>query len=354
MSHPGARAAAALCGVLMTTGAWAVPAPATAPDTGGDKFPMTGGSLTIRAVQGTPGGPPIGAAGVEVRLYHRGALVDTIETRLDEHGVVVLEDLPLAMQVQPVARVAYKDLTYQQAGAVLDAADPQVLEVVCYEPTEEAPPWTVRMWHVVLERSPEGLAVREVLVVDNPADRTWIGVPGPNGRRVTTSFGLHGEAADASLGRGFHGWCCTTLSEGRLINHLALMPQTTEFSFRYVVPPADDGAIVLDVTAPAPVDHLMVLVPAEIPVEYAAGLEFTGTQRLGSGTLQGYAASGLHRGQVASVSLAGLVGTEAASAGRTGGLARIVAAAGGGLLLVLAVVVIFLRTSRPAAEAWPR
>ncbi|MHC4413770.1 MAG: hypothetical protein ACYS0G_00645 [Planctomycetota bacterium] len=377
MTHLAGYAVALWLGVG-TVGVWAqtgppeLPPPAPAPPPGGakagpgDDFPLLKigppqdgqavpvvGSLAIQAVQGTPGGPPIGSADVQVRLFHQGMLIDTIDTRLDAHGVTLLKELPLPMEVQPVVQVTYADMTYQKVGAAMSAAHPQQsLEVVCYEATEAMPEWMVPMRHVMIDTAPEGLRVMEVIVIDNPGDHTWIGGQGDDGKRVTTVFTLPEGARDVALGSGFHDWCCTTWSGGRLVNHLPLMPERTEMKFSYLVP-ADHGSAWIDIVAPAPVDHLMVVVPDELETAAAEGLVTGGSQVIGDRRVRSLMAGGQARGDVASISLTGLttMASEPGGGRRSAALAKIVAAAGGGLILVLAVIIIFSKSARSPAPA---
>jgi hypothetical protein len=285
-------------------------------------------------------------------------LFDTIETRLDEHGVTVLENLPAGMDVQPVVHVVYKDMTYQKVGAMLNAANPQQsLEVTCYEATESMPDWVVRMWHVMMDRRPPGLFVTEVLVVEHPGQRTWLGTGASEGAKpVTTSFALHERAQDVRLSAGFHDWCCTTQTPGRLVNHLPLMPATTEFKFNYLVP-AEDGEVVLDFVAPAPSDTLLVIFPDDITVQSAEGLGLSGTDRGGPRPVVAYTTANLAPGDRARLTLADLTAAPilADGGGGTASIAKIAAAVGGGLLLVLAVVVVLVKSGRSApAESWPQ
>ncbi|MHC4081562.1 MAG: hypothetical protein ACYS15_20575 [Planctomycetota bacterium] len=340
-----------------------------APPAGGDKFPLPDvpaelgqaaravrGSLAVRATQGTPGGPPIGALPVTVELYHRGMLFNTIDAQLDEHGVTVLEDLPAGMDVQPVVRVVYKDMTYQKVGAMMNADNPQQsLDVVCYEPTNDAPEWSVRMWHVMADRRPPGLFVTEIIVVENPGERTWLGTTGVGPKPITTSFALHEQAKEVALGPGFHDWCCTTHTPGSLVNHLPLMPEATEFRFSYLIP-AEDDSVALDIVAPAPADHVMVVFPDDIKVEHVDGFALSGTDRGGPRPVVAYTTANLGRGQKASLVLAGL-GTPPPlgdGSGGAAGFAKIAAAVGGALLLMVAVVIVLARSGKSAsAESWP-
>lgn len=305
------------------------------------------GTLAIQAVQGTPGGPAIGAVEAEVELVHRGMTLNTIKIKLDEHGVAMIEDLPVSMGVQPIVRVFYDDLTYQVAGGWMDATHPQQkLEVICYESTENPPAWRVLMRHVMISPAPEGVQVTEVLVIENPDDVTWTGVKGSPAKKITTSFKLPEGATNVSLGRGFHEWCCSTLTNGVLMNHLPLMPQTTEMIFGYTLP-ARKGAAVLDITAPAAVQHTMILAPQSIKVDSTSGLTDNGLQSMGETSVRAYMASGLSAGEKVTITLAGLrspASPTTASAAQS--IARIIAIIGGGLILVAALAVIVYHSKK--------
>ncbi len=350
---------------LITAGAWPQ-STAPPPPSAADKFPLPGGmesevqapqtqaavgSLAIQAVQGTPDAEPIGPATVTVQLYHRGILYDTIDTQLDEHGVVVIDDLPVRMSVQPVVQVRYADMTYQKIGTVMDAAHPhQTVQVTCYEPTERPPDWKITMRHVMVDRTSDGLQVKEVIVIENPADRTWLGVPSVNEKRVTTSFVLPGGAKDVRLGKGFHDWCCTTFADGTLVNHLPLMPKTTELNFSYVVPIVN-GSAEIAITAPAVVEDLMLIVPADMTAASTEGLELRGTEQIGEQSVRYYRAANQQNGASAIISLTGLGGPTAVTTGASAGPAKIVAAIGGGVLVLITVVILFAKSSRPMVGA---
>ncbi|MCA9285951.1 MAG: hypothetical protein KDA22_12080 [Phycisphaerales bacterium] len=332
------------------------------------------GAIAVRVIQGTPDGPPLGAMPLDIELYHRGQLIDTISTATDEHGVVLAENLPVGIGIQPIVRTRYGDLTYQVEGGVMDAAHRhQQIDLVCYEPTDQAPDWRVKMRHVIVDQIPIGLRVTEVMVIENPAERTWIGAAGFGPKRVTTAFLLPKGARDVTLGQGFHDWCCSTLANGALMNHLPLMPATTEMRYSYVLP-AEDGHVTLDISAPAEVDSTMVLVPESLVPSAVRGVEAAGTQPMGDGGVRFYAAGGMQAGARATIEFAGLRGGIATASGAlpatpgaaaegaartaaTGGaerMAKIVAITGGALLLLIGFAVILLvrrgKRSSPASE----
>jgi hypothetical protein len=324
----------------------------------GNKFPMpaaeqprqqqTSGTLAIRARQGTPGAAAIGPVPVEIELYHRGNHINTIDAHLDEHGVALIEQIPIAMGLQPLIKIAYSGVTYQKVGDIMDPSRPhQMVEVICYELTEEAPPWSVNMRHVMVSLAPDGVEVTEVMVLNNPTQQTWIGKPRTEGKSITTQFLLPPEAASVTLGRGFHEWCCSTLAKDRIENHLPLTPGATEMIYAYFLP-ARKGSITLDIATLAKVDHLMVIVPSSLQTASSTGLTPGGSESMGDTTVRMYTAATLAPGQPGRLVLTGLGGQEALAAGT---IAKIIAGVGGALVLLVGGFLIFARAPKPKAAA---
>jgi hypothetical protein len=343
----------------------------------GSKFPMldqpegteppadaapkaTTGSLAVHAVQGTPGGPAIGAAKLRVDLVHRGMIVHTIEDTLDEHGVLMLENLPLEIPVQPIVSVEYAGLSYQQVGATMDAQHPQQqVEVKCYEKTTETPAWRVRTRHAMLSAAPQGVKVTELLSIENPASQTWVGIPGRDDEPVTTVFRLPVDAEHVSVGRGFHEGRHTTLTEGMLINHLPLMPGQTTLQFSYVIHVEGEDATI-ELVSPAEVDQTMVVVPDAIKVAGVQGLSKGGSSPMGDSTAQMYLAANTAAGQPMTIRLApNPSATEAATRAPTepidaspnGGIAKYIGLVGGGLIIVIGIIIIFARSAKSPKSA---
>ena len=300
-------------------------APAAPPD--GGKFPGIEnaesntrdgfGSLAVRGVQGTPGGPDIQNVHVVVDLVSRSMPVQTLEGELDEFGVIVFDDIELNQGVQPIVKIHYADVTYQQPGAIMDAAHPQqMLDVLCYEVTAAVPEWRISMWHVMLSHEPGGLRVTKVAVIENPANETWIGVASGTERPTTVAFPVPKEARDLQLGKGFHGWCCTTALTGGLVNHLPLMPETTELSFSYMLP-STDGQTTFDLIAPAYIEHMMLIVPDDVDLKPIDSLALGGTEVIADTSVRYYIGSELHQGNRVHLALTGLSSSIAQVTGET-------------------------------------
>ncbi len=331
------------------------------------------GRLAIQAVQGTPGGPDIRDAEVEVILYHQKIAVKTINTTLDEFGVVVIEDLPVSQGVTPVVRIKHAGMTYQEVGTLMGPAQPiQKIEVTVYEVTETPPPWSVAIRQVMLTRAPEGLKVTEVVVNENPTKETWLGTPQDQGDPVTTGVTIPETAEQLTLGTGFHDWCCTTLDGGVLVNHLPMMPHITEMNFSYIVP-AEDGSASLSFAAPAVVSQMIVIVPNDIGVDNFSGIELGGNSKIADTMVRYYTADKLAPGQAVTMTVSNLSSVSptaspsessaessaakpAEKPDRTPVLEQksskfgdMVMAVGGAIFMVAAVIVVFIM-ARPTSQ----
>lgn len=344
--------------------------------TGGEKLPMghpdismmeappapaptATGRLAVQALQGTPGGPAIGVAEVRVQLIHRGMLLDTLSGTLDEHGVVMFEDLAVATGFQPIVMIDYAGVTYQQVGALMDGDhSEQNVQVLCYEVMDDMPDWAVAMRHLMLSPAEQGVRVTELLVISSDGDRTWLGALAQDGARTVMKLALAAGARDVELGRGFSGWSDAAFESGELLTRRPLVPGRTELQFSYIVP-AVEGSAMIDVVAPAPVERMMVIVPEGMALDAADSLRDGGTQAMGGKAVRFYVASDLAAGQATGFSVTGL-GPAPAPAGEatavaanapvstSGGVAKIVAAVGGIVLLLAAIIVFFRSSPKPA------
>lgn len=309
------------------------------------------GTLAVRAIQGTKGGPTIGVADVEVELFHRNQSVRRMLARLDENGMVIVRDVPVGLPVRPVARLRHGANTYQDFGPQMDATHPSAsMEVTVYEPTDDPPDWRIAQRVVMIAAIEDGVDVVEHAEVSCPGDRTWMGRPADDaGRRATVVFDLPPGARDVRLEYGFHGWCCTSFRDGRLTVQMPLMPGKSPFKFSYRAD-APAGAGEVRVAAPAPSDRVTFLIPDDaVAVTPGPGLTAAGVRPVAGTRVRAYEgaappgvplALALHNMPSAS--------TRAASAGvrRAGwteGSAPVLVMIGAGVVIVGGALYLFLR-----------
>ncbi len=231
---------------------------------GADPTQVVKGTLVIKATQATPGGAAIGELPVKVTLQSKTQPAQTIDTRLDAHGIVMLEDVEFRGIVHPVVAVTHGGITYETTGKPMYAGQAeQILRVNVYEATDERPAWTVTNRQVFVQPGEAGLTVHEWLTLANPSDRAWTGIEIPTTenhagpRRIITTVALPEGATDLHVMQAPQvAW----IEAGRLAVGGPLIPGTAELRYRYQIP-ADKAAAWVPFVAPAPTQKLSLFVP---------------------------------------------------------------------------------------------
>lgn len=323
-------------------------------------------SLTVQAVQATIGGPPIAGDDVRLEVFdaHTGGVVAKVEGKLNETGFVSIGGLPVGPALQPVVTVTHAGVGYRVVGEPINSAEPRNVTVKVYETTDRDPGWEVRMRHVMLQATDEGVQVMDMIAVDNASDRSFIGATGPDGARVTFALPIPANAKDVKFMEGFDD-CCTKVKDGALVNAVAITPGTNQYQYTYFVP-AVDGKAELFAAAPTVTKHLMIFAPEDgTTVTATGGGVESGVTDMGGRKVRYFKAGGVAANAKVTVSVSGkpnkAVG--AASTAGTGGavaaspfasadpaqLAKAVAGVGA-LLIVLFGGAVMLRKPAKAAR----
>jgi hypothetical protein len=314
-------------------------------------------------VQSTKNGKPIVAGTpVTVELYQNDQVLDKREGKLDDSGIAAFDMIPLSPGLQAVARVKYDGVEFEASGNVMDAAQSdQQVQVQVYESTETEPAWQIRMQHVMVQPTTHGMQVMEMLAVENPTDRAWIGKPGADGKRTTTVFPLPAGAADVQLVGGFDERCVKT--EGaRIINSMALAPGVSQFRVVYNVP-VREGTAELALTTPAAVSHAMFFVPDDGSTVAVQGLEAGGVADMGNGKTRFYKANDVAAGAVMKLTVSGITARAGANdpaapstasslgSSASGQIPRIIAAAGGLVIFIVGGMLLLMKSPKRVAKA---
>lgn len=272
--------------------------------------PSLKGTLKIHAVQTTPGGPAATGEPVTIELYYNGQLFDQTNTNLSPDGTLDVSGLPIRMGIQPVVKVTHKGVIFAATGAIMDADHPdQKLDVPVYETTDKAPDFSVTMRHVMVSNSPTGLNVMEMLAVNTPGDRAWVG----NADKTTLAIQLPAGATDVSVG-GALDPTAVQFTDGKLTSHHALVPGEERYQLQYTVA-AQNGKATLSITAPVKVGHVIVFLPDDGTTVTTTGLKSMGSQQMDDkGTkTRYYMATSLDAGQTVSLTVSGLTAAAAPS-----------------------------------------
>lgn len=234
-------------------------------------------TLYIEAHQGTAGAPAVGADPVTIETYRDGHLLSQVSTHLDANGKLTVGDLPAVVAFQPVVKITHAGAEYTVQGEEMDIDhNGQRLVLPVYEATEVQPAWRIKIRHVMVSPQADGATVMEMLSVESPIDRVWVGQLGADGRRVSVSLPLPKGATDVKLLSGFEEGFVSVAND-RVIDSAALMPGTTAMQLQYRVPAAG-GAVDLTTSAAAPIERMMLFVPDDGSSATAAGLESLGAK----------------------------------------------------------------------------
>ncbi len=308
--------------------------------------PSTHGKITVRLVQGTQGGPAIGEAPLKVQLWHQQKVFRELDARTDKNGVAVIDQVPLNPPFQANVMLTYAGAEYSGLTSAMDSLHPEgKVDVTVYESTTEAPAWRVGMRHLRMERTEDGkgIFVWEMMAIENPSDKAWLGEARADGARVTLSIPLPPGARDLQVGRDLHQ-CCSTLKDGKLVTTQALLPAMTMAEFAYVVPLQQNKASV-SIVAPAPVKHMIAMVAADGTLVEPTGMESQGAKDTREGQVQMFMAQDIGAGFEARL----LLTTPARVASSGGNPAKVIAIVGVVLILLIGAGIVLFKG--PAGRA---
>lgn len=255
------------------TPATAAPAAPTAPGAGGlpaghpDLAPSAAvpglfGVLEIKAVQGTAGGAPPAGDAVRIDYYDtHGHVVSSEAGKLNDAGAVTSNRVPLTGTVQPLITVTHAGVEYRAPANPMDGRRRhQKIELTVHDVTDQEPAWQLRMRHIIVKNSAAGLAVTEMLSVQSPVDKTWLGKRAKaEDKPVSMVIPLPAGAADVQFGAGFEA-SNTAVVEGKLVHAGPIYPGNVEYQVQYTIA-AKDGAAMVSLVAPAPTGNLLVFLP---------------------------------------------------------------------------------------------
>lgn len=270
------------------------------------------GTLKLTVAAGSAGaGVPAGDA-VTVLLVREGMAAERRELKTDDAGKLTVEDIPLMPPVEVVVQIHHGGLTQQaEVQALTPGAPERSLELKVFEPTEEAPAWRVAMRHVFVEYSEDKTqaVVMEMMQVTNPGDRVWIGAKGAAGmgeKRVTLTIPVPAEAKEVELG-GEWDEASTRMEVGKVVTGSPLFPGESEYQVHYTLP-VKGGAVELPIVAPAAIENLIVVVPADGARVTAKGLEGGQAVKMGEdrGAVRMYRAMDVPAGTKVVVAIGGI------------------------------------------------
>jgi len=301
--------------------------------------PASYGTLTIRCIQGTKGAAVPTSQPVMIELAHQDKVIRQFEAKLDDKGAAVVPNISLSLAFQPWVSTIYQGVVYRAPGDLMDSQHPsQTIDLTVFESTEQAPQWQVQKRLVMVSPLPEGLRVTDVLIVNNPTDRIWLGTPDGKGGHAALAIPAPPGALDPAIGGQ-----PATIQDGKIISSDPLSPGESQIQLSYSIP-AEDNQAKLRVLAPAPTTMMAVYLPPEGTSVTVTGLENAGlyqTQTTRSLMYKGVNLPAGHETVLTAILPAKpQPPTAASSAG------KIVAGIGAVLVLAIGIAVIMLKSPK--------
>jgi hypothetical protein len=219
------------------------------------------------------------------------------------------------------------------------------------------PAWNIKMRHMIVQPVEGGVQVTDVLAVENPTDKAWVGRNEGGDKRTTFSFGVPATATDVQLDGAFHE-CCVKVENGKLTNSMALWPGVNKYQVTYVLPSPKDGKAQIETTAPALTKNMIVMLPDDNTPVSAVGLEGPSTVNMGSGNTRFFRGQDIKEGASIKINVtttpaavkaaAPAKASSSINASQTG---KLIAGAGGLLIFLVGGTLMFLKAPKNAKRS---
>jgi len=333
------------------------------------------GSIRLQVVQKTAGGPKVGADAITVQFYVQNQMLTQTQTKLGTDGALEVPGLPLDHKIMPVFRVMHDGVVFSAVGEEVSPERPTAdLEMNVYESTETAPAWSVMMRHVILHDVKDAVEVTDMLAIHADGDHAWIGSADATGRRTTLVIPLPAGATNVKVADLDDG--AYHMLGGNLVSSDPLKPGDNNYRLTYTIA-AKDGAASFTITAPTPMQHLILMSPDDGTKVDAPGMNAMGTQKMNpnSPAMRMFMAMALKKDQSVTISVSGLAdlkpeakppsgdadpmpgmpadaeASAATNAGQPSSMvAKVVALGGATLVLAIGAVVMLIKSPRTAAK----
>ncbi|MCA9293469.1 MAG: hypothetical protein KDA20_06625 [Phycisphaerales bacterium] len=326
------------------------PAPASAQPAGPQLAPASTATLAVRGVQGTAKGAPVKGDVIELHLFQGNQIAHRFDAVLDDNGLAMFNAIPLATPLRPLVRIMHAGVVYQEVGPLLEPTKPTAsMDVAVYDTKLDKPAWEIALRSLMAWPDAQQVSVSEILVVESPADYTWLGGDlDERDQRTTVSVSLPTGARDVNLDEGFHGWCCTKFDGSLLEIQMPLMPGRAAFRYSYKLP-VNAGSTELEVAGPVLTRVVEFQVPETVADVRTHAVTAAGMKADDQGALRVFESENQPPNERCGVVLAGLISELPPMAPAHQPNLGMRIGAGVGLALVLAVLlyVLFARKPKP-------
>jgi len=267
------------------------------------------GTLRGKIENGTKGGIVPADLQVFLNIYKRDGQNTTPVssdkfTKINRKGEFVFKDLEVTPGIFYEPMVTYKNVKYYGPMVELTKDKPNAKSnVKIYETTTSDSTIEVLRHHILLLPAKGILNVREIMVLANRSDRTYVGKePTASGKFRTITFRLPKGAKSIQLGEGAMS-CCIEFEEGGFYDTMEFPPGQRQISFDYRID-VDDKE--MELAKPITlVTREMDFIPMEPTLQISGdGLKL---QNIENTKVRMYVAQNFRKGDVVKIRVAGLV-----------------------------------------------
>jgi hypothetical protein len=188
-------------------------------------------------VNGSRDQVPVKGAKVALRARLQGQFDVAQITTTDLHGQFQFTRLPLAAGIQYVPGANHGEIHYPGPRLRLSAENPTAqIKIVVYEPSTGPSPLELEQHDIVIRPRTGTLEVTESMVIRNPANRSFVGLPGQGKRqRGTLPLAIPANFERVTFEKEFYGRRFS-LVDGKLLTDIPWTPGVRRLKFTYVVP----------------------------------------------------------------------------------------------------------------------
>jgi len=296
------------------------------------------GVLEGKVVNKTPGGGPVGGIEVTLNTYQgqgQGqAQQAPVKARTDANGAFQFTSLNTEASYGYDVTLNYQEADYtSERVSFKEGVTTLALEVPVYESTDNPQFLKVVRSHTVVSLQGKGIAVLEMISLENTGDRTYVGkdIVTPDGRKETLRFPLPRGAGTITPELGFME-CCIVNQPGVLLDTMAVPPGTREVAFSY---PASGNKVQFQKPVAFPTESFTLLVQDMGAQVEAPGLTPGEPLVIGQASFARYDGLNLAPGQTLSFAVSGLPGPGLAASLRWVLVVALVGALGSALVYAL-------------------
>jgi len=232
----------------------------------------------------------------------------SLKTTTNKTGYFTFNDVPVNSNAYYQPTVQYKGISYTGEAFTISSEKQAVTsDITIYEPTKSASLLQVSMHHFLIDPAKGFLSIKEVLLIENRGDRTYVGsIPTESGKFITVKYKLPKDASNVNLEDGLMS-CCVEPGEGGFYDTMEILPGKKQIVFSYRInAPEEQISFTKQVTLPTKEFDLLL---------YGNAIKLTGTnlqelppQKFKDVDIKTYTTDNLEAGQQVDITLAGLSG----------------------------------------------